>query len=591
MERKTHLAAWIGILTFLVSCSEHETILPKGIASSEPQWENPVPLLPQNCYIGSLMGFEGDLIRGNAYKKDTRTTYFNQPLYESALDGAEGRENDTNWWKTEEGKRKTQEWWGNMAEEIAYSGIDYIALNFRGYGSQLKNNPVKTDHGDPDRVSELVQAMKERGVENKFKIAIFDDCPASWEAARNHYLGRGYSGWDGNKENNEKRLPFPLKTMKAQIEKMERKGWKNCPEEDKIFRDSVYQFIWDFNIKAALRNIIDEGKKIGVNDLLFTYEGKPLIFFWGCGFVRAGDNKEDCCNGLLSYICKRLYEDCYKETGMYPLLVVDQDWSKRDYSIRTCPYIGGISGWFTMAEPRRTFTHNGLTVGTTVPSFVGGDKDKGPMENWDWIDPRHGNHLKESLDDFINKGCNLIFLEGFTDVMENAALWRAKKDAYEKTHYDYCNQRLNILRQYSHNPYPKTYRLEAEACDEYDDTGSTRSGKAFRLDGLDIYRCNDKNAGWHVRMQAGNYLQWKEIPVRAGYTVFKIRYKSTNNATINFQIDGNNSNQPNKILPSTGGLWETIECCPFVQQKAALHTITLQVSRKIDINYFDIVTQ
>ncbi len=38
----------------------------------------------------------------------------------------------------------------------------------------------------------MIEAIQRKGLENKFKIAIFDDTPASWSAARNAALGYGY---------------------------------------------------------------------------------------------------------------------------------------------------------------------------------------------------------------------------------------------------------------------------------------------------------------------------------------------------------------------------------------------------------------
>ena len=65
------------------------------------------------------------------------------------------------------------------------------------------------------------------------------------------------------------------------------------------------------------------------------------------------------------------------------------------------------------------------------------------------------------FESFLNMKPDLVFLEGFTDVAENAAWWRSK----DRTYYDYPNQRINLLRKYSNHPFPMEQRLEAEACD------------------------------------------------------------------------------------------------------------------------------
>lgn len=50
-------------------------------------------------------------------------------------------------------------------------------MNCRG----MANDNV--DHGRPDKLLDLMAAIERKGVAHKFKIAIFDDTPASWAAA------------------------------------------------------------------------------------------------------------------------------------------------------------------------------------------------------------------------------------------------------------------------------------------------------------------------------------------------------------------------------------------------------------------------
>ena len=58
-----------------------------------------------------------------------------------------------------------------------------------------------------------------------------------------------------------------------------------------------------------------------------------------------------------------------------------------------------------------------------------------------FVDADHGRLLQKALTYSVKNRANLIFLEGFTDVLENAAYWRSTDEVY----YDYPNQRLNIL--------------------------------------------------------------------------------------------------------------------------------------------------
>ena len=62
------------------------------------------------------------------------------------------------------------------------------------------------------------------------------------------------------------------------------------------------------------------------------------------------------------------------------------------------------------------------------------------------------------MESFLAKKPDLVFLEGFTDLAENAAWWRSS----DKIYYDYPNQRINLLRKYSNRPFPTRQKLEAE---------------------------------------------------------------------------------------------------------------------------------
>ena len=231
----------------LIGCSDgnDETIILDKPGTEEPDPEPGKPdedeVPEHNAILGSLCGFEGDLRKGKIYKGDGRpTTYYNIPLFEAVPEGSEDG------------------WWDNLVEEIAYSGLDYIAANCRGLQPSYPKKYV--DHGDPTHIKKLIEAMERRGVTDKFKVAIFDDCPASWEAARNEDLGRGYAGY--TIDNPGQRKPYPLKDINI---------------DSKEFQDSIYQYIWDYNIRLAFQNIPEK--------YIFKYNGRPVVYFWGCSFV------------------------------------------------------------------------------------------------------------------------------------------------------------------------------------------------------------------------------------------------------------------------------------------------------------------
>lgn len=274
--------------------------------------------------------------KGKNYKGEDRpTTYYNVPLFEAVPEGSEDG------------------WWDNLVEEIAYSGLDYIAANCRGLQPSYPKKYV--DHGDPTHIKQLIEAMERRGVADKFKVAIFDDCPASWEAARNEDLGRGYAGYSA--DNPGQRKPYPLKDIAV---------------DTKEFQDSIYQYIWDYNIRLAFQNIPEK--------YIFKYNGRPVVYFWGCSFV--GDVP-----GKLSYILKRVREDCIKEFGMDPLLIIDQDWGKRDNTLTAATeVVGGINNWFNMDNPYTVRTFKDLTIGVGIPGFLVNDKKGNKMLSMQTMD-------------------------------------------------------------------------------------------------------------------------------------------------------------------------------------------------------------
>lgn len=538
MKKITKYILLIAAVLFIgCSDSNDDTYPPKKPDTEEPEPEPEKPgeddIPEHNAILGSLCGFEGDLRKGKNYKGEDRpTTYYNVPLFEAVPEGSEDG------------------WWDNLVEEIAYSGLDYIAANCRGLQPSYPKKYV--DHGDPTHIKQLIEAMERRGVADKFKVAIFDDCPASWEAARNEDLGRGYAGYSA--DNPGQRKPYPLKDIVV---------------DTKEFQDSIYQYIWDYNIRLAFQNIPEK--------YIFKYNGRPVVYFWGCSFV--GDVP-----GKLSYILKRVREDCIKEFGMDPLLIIDQDWGKRDNTLTAATeVVGGINNWFNMDNPYTVRTFKDLTIGVGIPGFLVNDKKGNKM----FVDADHGRLLQKALTYSVKNRANLIFLEGFTDVLENAAYWRSTDEVY----YDYPNQRLNILRKWSSNPYPKEFKVEAEACDYFEDKSSGNSGGQYRKGDLDIKKCNDVYEGWCVTAtESGEWLKWVELPFSAGNSVVKLRYSALSAVKIRFDIDKKEGSVVE--LPATGGTWKEIDAATVNFEKKGWREVVLNIiSGNADLNYFTIVAE
>lgn len=538
MKKITKYILLIAAVLFIgCSDSNDDTYPPKKPDTEEPDPEPEKPgednIPEHNAVLGSLCGFEGDLRKGKNYKGEDRpTTYYNVPLFEAVPEGSEDG------------------WWDNLVEEIAYSGLDYIAANCRGLQPSYPEKYV--DHGDPTHIHKLIEAMERRGVADKFKVAIFDDCPASWEAARNEDLGRGYAGYSA--DNPGQRKPYPLKDIAV---------------GSKEFQDSIYQYIWDYNIRLAFQNIPEK--------YIYKYNGRPVVYFWGCSFVGNVPGK-------LSYILKRVREDCIKEFGMDPLLIIDQDWGKRDNTLTAATEaIGGINNWFNMDNPYTVRTFKDLTIGVGIPGFLVNDKKGNKM----FVDADHGRLLQKALTYAVKNRANMIFLEGFTDVLENAAYWRST----DKVYYDYPNQRLNILRKWSSNPYPKEFKVEAEACDYFEDKSSGNSGGQYRKGDLDIKKCNDVYEGWCVTAtESGEWLKWVELPFSAGNSVVKLRYSALSAVKIRFDIDKKEGSVVE--LPATGGTWKEIDAATVNFEKKGWREVVLNIiSGDADLNYFTIVAE
>ncbi|MGL5111956.1 MAG: DUF5010 domain-containing protein, partial [Flavobacterium sp.] len=162
---------------------------------------------------------------------------------------------------------RMRQWWENMAEEINYSGLDYIALLSRG-----DQKPTRPDNGNgnPVHIQKLVTAMTTRGADN-FKLAIFDDCPNSWTSSRNYFL-TGAIGTDP---------PF------------------DCGDVEN------YKYIWDFNLKKAIAAIPDEKR--------YKIDGRMVIFFWSVKTTWMTN-----ITGNLSKILAHIRTECMKEFGFNP---------------------------------------------------------------------------------------------------------------------------------------------------------------------------------------------------------------------------------------------------------------------------------
>ncbi len=555
MEKKNILwrLAQCGLavyMTLLTGCSDSDHPLPEP----EPVVpENPTPdpapdiEIPSHDFLmGSLFGFEKDIRNGVSASKggSDATTYYNKPLFEAGV------------FETTDA-----DWWDNLVEEFLYSGMDYMVPNCRGRLPKADTDArYYTDHGDPTRIAELIAALKRRGTEaERLKIAIFDDAPASWAAARNLDLYGSYTAQRGNTAADR----YPIEDL-----------------------DDIYKYIWDYNIKLAFDNFYGENQEN--NKYLLRFQGKPLLYIWSPnGFlnVEYGGQKPDC-TGRLKAILDKLHQDFKDTFGEEVFICVDKAFADRDPKVdRTV--VDAMNDWFIASEQsnsRSSYTmrsFNGVNVGVAVPGFLTNDKKGDRM----LFDSKHGKTLTDALDYFVKYKANLVFLEGFTDMLENAAYWRSTDIKY----YDYPNQRLNILRRYSSTQaYPERLRVEAETCDYYKDNSAGNSGAQYRVGDLDVKRCTDGFNGWCVTdTEAGEWLRWVELPFRAGTTVIKLRYAAQEAAQVRIDVDGESGTTV--TLPATGGNWADADGLTVSFETNGWHEVMLNIiGGHPELNYLTI---
>ena len=73
---------------------------------------------------------------------------------------------------------------------------------------------------------------------------------------------------------------------------------------------------------------------------------KPLDYEQGCW---ADYNAKDVfLMGKLSYILKCISDDFNSTFGVRPFLIIQREWTDRDFSLVNCPYLDGIHNWFAV---------------------------------------------------------------------------------------------------------------------------------------------------------------------------------------------------------------------------------------------------
>lgn len=552
----------------IVSCSDdNDPIVPVPDDEEEEQQTPDTPdteeykegdnIAEHSFQMGALFSFQKNLRNGvdAASGGTSSTTFYNKPLFEA-----------------KEFSATNEEWWDNLVEEFVYSGLDYVAANCRGRLPRADtDSKYERDHGDPTRIKDLIAAMKRRGVED-IKIAIFDDAPASWAAARNYDLYGKYTTVLSASEQ---------ASLNLTDEQM-------CYPIDDL--DDIYKYIWDYNIKLAFQNFYGENQEN--NKYLFRFNGKPVLYIWSVnGFLNVtyaalGGQKPNC-SGRLKAILDKIRADFNATFGEDLFFCVDKAFMDRDSKVDKT-VVESKNNWFVASEQTTSrhwyslATMNNINVGVAVPGFLTNDKSGSRM----FFDAEHGKTLTTALDYMVRYKADLLLLEGFTDMAENAAYWRST----DETYYDYPNQRLNILRKYSSTKaYPKEFRVEAESCDYSLDKSSGNSGRQYRKGDLDVKKCSDEFDGWCVTdTEAGEWLKWVELPFSAGSSTVKLRYASQEAVKLRLDIDG--ATGQTVELPATNGAWKEVTVATVTFRLKGWREVVLNIlSGNADLNCLTIV--
>lgn len=461
----------------------------------------------QAQYMGSITCFnEAERAGGNKYP-------YNQSLFLSNTGEAE--------------------WWDNIAEELYHSGLDFSALLCRGYSPGRPS----IDMGDPRKIPNLIEAMDRRGLTNDFKLAIFDDCPASWTANHNYDQGNGHNTdilFDCRDTNN-------------------------------------YKYIWDYNLKISIENIPDERR--------FKIDGRMVISFWSVKPTWMTNIDF----GSLKRIIAHIRTECQKEFGFNPYLVVSESWFQNDTHLRASD-VDGVHNWFSSANKITWTLHSREDLPKMGVLNPGIRYEGQPGETFN--DPNHGQTLINGLEGTVKSGALITLCEGFTNAAETAAFWRSK----DTTYYDYPNQRLDILRRYTQKAFLGSRMVQVEACDFFHDVTPGNKGESFRAGDIDICKTNDVFGGWNVfDAEAQEWMEWKELPIPQN-AQFELRYASNQSAQIQFILDDIEGEILS--LEPTGGeqIWSLARDTSFIIPENTYHSVKIKViSGKLSMNYFNIL--
>lgn len=419
--------------------------------------------------------------------------------------------------------------WANQVEQYETAGLDFVAPWLKGR-SPVDGKPRNT----PERLSLLVKAIEDRGLTGKVTIMPYDDNPASWTAAWNFAAGRGY-GYA---------KPFPVDDQ------------------------TLWAYVWDYNFKVFFDTVPYKH--------LFKIKGHPVFSIWSCSGTFVSGMKG---NGskLISYI----KDQCEKRYGWRPHFRASSEWISADPSSDDPRIVDSTAAWFEPKPRPHPYSHSvsryrGIINAVLIPSFA---------VNQEFWEPDHGNTLANNLMTARTSDvADITLVEGFDNYFEGCALWRVRSlnadgtpISYERSGYDYPNQRINILRKYSNHPFPEVLKLEAEWCDEFG--GYPAMPNQHRNGPIHISASNDPLDPLHGYVvddiRPGQWLRWRDVPMQNNVNL-RLRYATSKEGSrLRFKIDG--TEHPSIELPHSGGLnkYRDYVATGYTFPGNSYHTVTI----------------
>jgi len=409
--------------------------------------------------------------------------------------------------------------WGVWLEQMQQGGLDFICPNLKGSQPKTTLNPTN--------IAPLVSLINSRGLTGQVKIGAFDDNAASWTAQWNQANGRGFGitpGFDIGNSNN-------------------------------------WVYIYDYNYKLFFQTVPDTNR--------FKINGRPVIIIW-TGNSATVTNEQGNYSRAMNYVRQK----CQADFGFNPFIIVNKDALQNDTTLAAV--VDAAHGWSGGGTWTLLDTNN-VKIGVAFPGLY-------YHTNSGFRDPNHGITLDTALNNTVGAGALLTLVEGFSDWEESAALFRVRNLdpggnplSYGQTYYDYPNQRLQIMRKHSQQPFLANLKFEAEGCDTFGGAaGGNSKTNYYRNGNIAVDVANDTNGGHYVGwMQSGEWMQWTNVPLNS-HPHFLVRLATPNTGkTAHFVIDG--VTQPSQTLPNTGGwqTWQTYDFGAYGTYTNSYHTVRI----------------